>query len=175
MTVSEETSPAGDAPKWTPFRGPKMVYSDRTVHEEEAAERRSAGGDNPCRQRPKKMWVTQEELHRQKVPLYYRDYCAHWFIPWRNCCVDNSWSRQGHKICQQWKEGWELCQTRDNLDRIAEKKCLKKEGLWRKVPFHAEIFDDKRDKLMANDNGWQFGYDLRGRPIRRPKEQVASA
>ena len=42
---------------------------------------------------------------------------------------------------------------RDNLDRIAEKKCLKKEGLWRKVPFHAEIFDDKRDKLMANDNG----------------------
>ena len=54
---------------------------------------------------------------------------------------------------QRWKEGWDLCEIRDNLDRIAEKKCLKKEGLWRKVPFSAEIFDDKRDKLMANDNG----------------------
>ena len=46
-----------------------------------------------------------------------------------------------------------MCEIRDNLDRVAEKKCLKKEGLWRKVPFSAEIFDDKRDKLMANDNG----------------------
>ena len=46
-----------------------------------------------------------------------------------------------------------MCEIRDNLDRVAEKKCLKKEGLWRKVPFSAEIFDEKRDKLMANDNG----------------------
>ena len=38
--------------------------------EEEARERK--GIENPCRQRPKKMWVSQEELHRQKVPLYYR-------------------------------------------------------------------------------------------------------
>lgn len=54
---------------------------------------------------------------------------------------------------QRWKEGWDQCELRDNLDRIAERKCLKKEGLWRQVPFSAEIFDDKRDKLMANDNG----------------------
>ena len=54
---------------------------------------------------------------------------------------------------QRWKEGWDQCQIRDNLDRVAEKKCLKKEGLWRKVPFSAEIFDNKRDKLMANDSG----------------------
>jgi len=47
-----------------------------------------------------------------------------------------------------------------------------RQGLWRKVPFSAEIFDDKRDKLMANDNGWQFGYDIRGRPIRRPREDA---
>ena len=46
-----------------------------------------------------------------------------------------------------------MCEIRDNLDRIAEKKCLKKEGLWRKVPFSAEFFDDKRDKLMAKDDG----------------------
>lgn len=72
MTDSEETSSGGDNAEWTPFRGPKMVFSDRTKFEEEAAGRRDAGGENPCRQRPKKMWVTQEELHRQKVPLYYR-------------------------------------------------------------------------------------------------------
>ncbi|XP_063678318.1 uncharacterized protein LOC134814191 [Bolinopsis microptera] len=139
---------------------------DRALEEKEAHERR--GLENPCRQRTKKMWVSQEEMHRQKVPLYYRDYCAHWFIPWRNCLVDNNWTRKAHKtVCHRWKEGWDQCQIRDNLDRVAEKKCLKKEGLWRKVPFSAEIFDNKRDKLMANDSGWQFGYDIRGRPIRR--------
>ena len=69
MTEPEEGT---QAKEWTEFRGPKMVISDRTRFEEEAAARRLTGADNPCRQRPKKMWVTQEELHRQKVPLYYR-------------------------------------------------------------------------------------------------------
>ena len=46
-----------------------------------------------------------------------------------------------------------MCQMRTDLDAVAEKKCLKKHGLWRKVPFSAEIFDDKKEMVMNNDNG----------------------
>ena len=56
--------------KYTPFEGPWRMVADRSTEEREAAARK--GLENPCRQRPKKMWVSQEEMHRQKVPLYYR-------------------------------------------------------------------------------------------------------
>lgn len=122
--------------------------------------------ENPCRQRTKKVWVNQETLHKQRVPLYYRDYCAHMYIPWRNCLIDHSSFNPlpGQNICGKWKEAWDLCQVRDVLDRMAERRCLKEHGLWRKVPFSNEIFDRERDTMMVDDNGFDFGYTRRGRP-----------
>ena len=72
-TVNQSTSnyaPTHD--KYTPFTGPYRHLSDRGRDETDAMERKLEGLENPCRQRPKKMWVSQEEMHRQKVPLYYR-------------------------------------------------------------------------------------------------------
>ena len=48
---------------------------------------------------------------------------------------------------------------RQDLDAVAEKKCLKKNGLWRKVPFSAEIFDDEKEMVMGDDHG-MFHFDL---------------
>jgi NADH dehydrogenase (ubiquinone) 1 beta subcomplex subunit 7 len=49
------------------------------------------------------MYVTREELIRKKVPIHYRDYCAHLYIEWMDC-VYNS----GH--CEKPKMAWEKCQ-----------------------------------------------------------------
>ena len=68
--MNESTSNVPANEKYTPFVGPWRVMKDRALEEKEAHERR--GLENPCRQRTKKMWVSQEEMHRQKVPLYYR-------------------------------------------------------------------------------------------------------
>jgi hypothetical protein len=82
--MAEETEPVNQstsnyAPtdgKYTYFEGPWRLIPDRSTDERESAARKAEGLENPCRQRPKKMWISQEEMHRQKVPLYYRSLAA---------------------------------------------------------------------------------------------------
>mmetsp|Transcript_19706 Transcript_19706/g.48446 ORF Transcript_19706/g.48446 Transcript_19706/m.48446 type:complete len:106 (-) Transcript_19706:381-698(-) len=66
-------------------------------------------------------YVSKEEMHDAKVPLDYRDYCAHLLIP-LNRCRENEmylpWK------CETLRNAYEKCQHNDYMRRRA----LKAEG-----------------------------------------------
>jgi NADH dehydrogenase (ubiquinone) 1 beta subcomplex subunit 7 len=51
------------------------------------------------------MIATNEEMDAAKVPLAYRDYCAHLFIKWQSCMRDKFL----HWKCEEEKIAMEKC------------------------------------------------------------------
>jgi NADH dehydrogenase (ubiquinone) 1 beta subcomplex subunit 7 len=70
------------------------------------------------------MKISREELASEKVPLPFRDYCAHLLVPLNKCRVEHyylPWK------CTQERHVYEECQRAEYLRRVkqqleAEKK-----------------------------------------------------
>lgn len=52
------------------------------------------------------MIATNEEMEAARVPVNYRDYCAHHFIKWQNCLR----SKFLHWNCHHEELDWEKCE-----------------------------------------------------------------
>ena len=71
------------------------------------------------------MKVTWEEMSEARVPLEFRDYCAHLLIPLNKCRYDNyylPWK------CEKERHAYEMCQYRDYKRRVALLEKEKKES-----------------------------------------------
>ncbi|GHP04347.1 hypothetical protein PPROV_000310100 [Pycnococcus provasolii] len=64
---------------------------------------------------PPPMQATQEQLQQHKIPLQYRDYCAHLLIPLNECRVKNFW---WPGTCKHERHEFEVCQYREYLRRV---------------------------------------------------------
>ncbi|KAG8461679.1 hypothetical protein KFE25_001297 [Diacronema lutheri] len=64
-------------------------------------------------------YVSRQEMHDAKVPLDYRDYCAHLLIPLNRCRQQElylPWK------CETLRNAYEKCQHNDYVRRRALKK-----------------------------------------------------
>lgn len=64
------------------------------------------------------MIATQKEMMDAKVPLRFRDYCAHLYIPLMKCRYDTyrlPWK------CKEEKHEWEECEIADYYRRMRDK------------------------------------------------------
>ncbi|KXN69476.1 hypothetical protein CONCODRAFT_59317 [Conidiobolus coronatus NRRL 28638] len=68
------------------------------------------------------MQVSPKELKDNRVPLHWRDYCAHLVIPLNKCRYDNYYKTWA---CQDEKHAYEKCQYDDLQRRMAALKELK--------------------------------------------------
>merc|ERR1711973_766766 len=64
------------------------------------------------------MVASQEELARQQVPLRYRDYCAHLYLPLQKCNREQTIIMPWH--CTSQRGEWEECQMQDYYRRMRE-------------------------------------------------------
>ena len=76
---------------------------------------------------PRRMIATQEEMMDAQVPLRFRDYCAHLYIPLMKCRYETS--RAPWK-CKEEKHEWEECEMADYYRRMRDKyrETLKKQA-----------------------------------------------
>merc|ERR1712189_68497 len=72
------------------------------------------------------MVATQQELMDNKVPLRYRDYCAHLFLPLLKCRRDKNIVLPWH--CGPEKAEWDECQIQDYYRRMREMERLRRKG-----------------------------------------------
>jgi NADH dehydrogenase (ubiquinone) 1 beta subcomplex subunit 7 len=64
------------------------------------------------------MIATQEEMNAARVPLAYRDYCAHLLIPLNECRVETYYAPWK---CTDLRHAYEQCQYDDYLRRLHKK------------------------------------------------------
>jgi len=67
----------------------------------------------------REMKVSQEEMIKEKVPLAYRDYCAHLLIPLNQCRSETfylPWK------CVDLRHAYEQCQYDEYLRRLHNKR-----------------------------------------------------
>ena len=65
------------------------------------------------------MRATQEEMMAAKLPLGFRDYCAHMLIPLNECRVESfylPWK------CVDLRHAYEQCQYEEYLGRLHRKR-----------------------------------------------------
>lgn len=62
------------------------------------------------------MKVTHEEMKAARVPLLFRDYCAHILIPLNDCRV-KTWYAMWK--CQELRHAYEKCQYDEYQRRVA--------------------------------------------------------
>lgn len=63
-------------------------------------------------------YVSREEMHDAKVPLDYRDYCAHLLIPLNRCRQQEMYLPWK---CETLRNAYEKCQHNDYMKRRAIK------------------------------------------------------
>jgi NADH dehydrogenase (ubiquinone) 1 beta subcomplex subunit 7 len=63
-------------------------------------------------------YVSREEMHDAKVPLDYRDYCAHLLIPLNRCRQQEMYLPWK---CETLRNAYEKCQHNDYTKRRAIK------------------------------------------------------
>ncbi|ODQ55446.1 hypothetical protein SAICODRAFT_88710 [Saitoella complicata NRRL Y-17804] len=68
------------------------------------------------------MSVSQEEMKAYRVPLGYRDNCAHLLIPLNSCRIKTLYAPWK---CEDERHSYEKCQYEDFKKRVAEMKELK--------------------------------------------------
>ena len=73
----------------------------------------------------RKMIATQEEMEKAKLPLAYRDFCAHLLIP-LNECRHKEWYAPWK--CGHERHEYEKCQYKDYQYRVAKLKKMKEEN-----------------------------------------------
>ncbi|KAJ3110475.1 hypothetical protein HK100_003022 [Physocladia obscura] len=61
------------------------------------------------------MHITQVELQRERIPLAFRDYCAH-LLPELNKCRRANWYLPWH--CEEERVAWTKCQYDDYQRRM---------------------------------------------------------
>ena len=71
---------------------------------------------------PREMIATQQEMMDAKVPLQYRDWCAHLYIPLKKCRIE---TRFMPWKCKHERHEWDECQVADYYRRIRDKHRLK--------------------------------------------------
>jgi NADH-ubiquinone oxidoreductase B18 subunit (NDUFB7). len=67
---------------------------------------------------PRRMIATQQEMMDAQVPLRFRDFCAHLYIPLLKCRYDT------HRVpwkCKAEKHEWEECEMADYYRRMRDK------------------------------------------------------
>jgi len=62
------------------------------------------------------MHVTHEEMKAARVPLLFRDYCAHLLIPLNECRIKTWYSPFK---CRDLRHGYEKCQYDEFTRRVA--------------------------------------------------------
>ncbi|CAG8619850.1 9334_t:CDS:2 [Ambispora gerdemannii] len=70
--------------------------------------------------------VTQEELEKHRVPLAWRDTCAHLLIPLNKCRIRENYFPWK---CKDEKHSYEKCQYEDYMRRMRAMEKIKKEKL----------------------------------------------
>ncbi|KAI6646792.1 NADH dehydrogenase [Oopsacas minuta] len=85
---------------------------------------------------------TVEDLERLRIPLFNRDSCVHYFIPFIEC------RRQTYFMpwhCKEEMEAWNHCQLEDHYDRVRQKRRQDKERkkALREANLMAESIKDK--------------------------------
>ncbi|PVV04416.1 hypothetical protein BB560_001090 [Smittium megazygosporum] len=60
------------------------------------------------------MIATQQEMAEARIPLAYRDYCAHLLIPLNRCRIKNLWMPWA---CNEERHAHEKCEYEDFLRR----------------------------------------------------------
>jgi len=71
------------------------------------------------------MKVTREEMKAARIPLQWRDYCAHLLIP-LNECRKQTWYSPFK--CQDLRHGYEKCQYDEFTRRVAILEVQKRDG-----------------------------------------------
>ena len=71
------------------------------------------------------MKVTHEQMKAAKVPLLFRDYCAHILIPLNDCRVKNWYSPFQ---CTELRHAYEKCEYEEFERRVAIAKIDAKNG-----------------------------------------------
>ncbi|KAJ3296662.1 hypothetical protein BCR33DRAFT_845056 [Rhizoclosmatium globosum] len=64
---------------------------------------------------PPKMHISQKEMQKEKIPIAFRDYCAH-LLPELNKCRRDNWYLPWH--CEQERVTWTKCQYDDYQRRM---------------------------------------------------------
>ncbi|KAI8614697.1 NADH-ubiquinone oxidoreductase B18 subunit-domain-containing protein [Chytriomyces sp. MP71] len=64
---------------------------------------------------PPKMHISQQELQKERIPLAFRDYCAH-LLPDLNKCRRANWYMPWH--CEEERVAWNKCQYDDYQRRM---------------------------------------------------------
>ena len=67
---------------------------------------------------------TMEDLERLEIPLYNRDSCVHYFVPYIEC-RRNTYFMPWH--CKEEYTALNHCQLLDHYDRVRQKRRLDKE------------------------------------------------
>uniref|UniRef100_A0A1J3JUN4 NADH dehydrogenase [ubiquinone] 1 beta subcomplex subunit 7 n=1 Tax=Noccaea caerulescens TaxID=107243 RepID=A0A1J3JUN4_NOCCA len=67
------------------------------------------------------MQVSRAELFEQRIPLPFRDYCAHLLIPLNKCRHEHLHMKWA---CEHEKHEYETCHWQWYKDRMAQKKAL---------------------------------------------------
>ncbi|PXF48213.1 NADH dehydrogenase [ubiquinone] 1 beta subcomplex subunit 7 [Gracilariopsis chorda] len=71
-----------------------------------------------------KMQCTDEEMAQNRIPLDYRDFCAHKLIPLNNCRRKNLYLPFR---CEDERHDYEKCQYDQYMRRVNEMKAILKE------------------------------------------------
>ena len=67
---------------------------------------------------PREMIATQKEMMDNRVPLQFRDYYAHLYIPLKKCRLRTGKVPWG---CKEEKHEWEHCEVEDYYRRMRDK------------------------------------------------------
>eukprot|EP00320_Phaeocystis_rex_P001206 CAMPEP_0119072972 /NCGR_PEP_ID=MMETSP1178-20130426/61275_1 /TAXON_ID=33656 /ORGANISM="unid sp, Strain CCMP2000" /LENGTH=114 /DNA_ID=CAMNT_0007055029 /DNA_START=45 /DNA_END=389 /DNA_ORIENTATION=- len=94
------------AEAYTMKAGPKAELDALTAQHEETG---------PIPPRPE-MKVTREEMKAARIPLEWRDYCAHILIPLNKCRIDHYWLPW---TCMDLKHAYEKCQFDEYQRRVS--------------------------------------------------------
>eukprot|EP00127_Corallochytrium_limacisporum_P000111 Clim_evm18s4 gene=Clim_evmTU18s4 len=63
--------------------------------------------------------ATEEEMANAKIPLAFRDVCAHILIPLNECRIKNNYSMNA---CHHLKHDYEICRYKDFMYRVGKKR-----------------------------------------------------
>ena len=86
---------------------------------------------------------TMEDLERLEIPLYNRDSCVHFLVPYYEC-RKKTYFMPWH--CKEEYEALNHCQLMDHYDRVRQKRKLdkeKKRALRDAAKFASELKQDK--------------------------------
>ncbi len=76
----------------------------------------------------KEMKASVEQMNAARIPVEFRDYCAHLLLP-LNKCRRRHYYMPWH--CEHERHSYEVCQYEDYAERAKEMENIRSEGAWK--------------------------------------------